>query len=296
MRPAGTVAELATALVGWFGRIWPDERRAAAAAGAVRRLHGGDTRPVTAETCAAVTGTVQEFSRHFLLAHDPGSPRAPDPDPPGWEPPDPDAVRARAAFVSRVERLPGDVAVVALDGLDPVHLAAPYLAAAFALAGTARGVVLDLTGNGGGDPATLTLVLDWVVGPVPAHVSDVHGRDRVRQWWTPGRPAATALPPGTPLAVVTGARTFSSGEALAYHLRHLCGAVVVGETTRGAADHVTPVRVTPTVTAFLPEAVVVDATTGTNWEGTGVLPDVACPEAGALARAVAEVQARREGR
>jgi C-terminal processing protease CtpA/Prc len=62
----------------------------------------------------------------------------------------------------------------------------------------------------------------------------------------------------------------------------------VGATTRGAADHVTPVRVTPHVTAYLPEAYVVDATTGTNWEGTGVRPDVPCEPAEAV-----EVAARR---
>ncbi len=205
-------------------------------------------------------------------------------------------MRARAACVSRVERLPDDVALLRLDGLDAVHLAAPHLDPALALTRTARSVVLDLTGNGGGDPATLARVVDWVVGPVSTHVCDLHSRASVRQWWTAGRPAETALAPGTPLAVLTSARTFSSGEALAHSLQQLCGAVVVGETTRGAADHITPVRVTPVVTAFLPEAFYVDATTGTNWEGRGVVPDLPCPEAEALPRAVAELRARRGDR
>jgi hypothetical protein len=39
---------------------------------------------------------------------------------------------------------------------------------------------------------------------------------------------------------------------------------------------VTPVRVSPHVRAVLPEAYVRDAVTGTNWEGAGVQPDVAC--------------------
>jgi hypothetical protein len=58
---------------------------------------------------------------------------------------------------------------------------------------------------------------------------------------------------------------------------------VAGEPTRGAADHVTPLRLTRQVLAFLPEAEVRDALTGGNWEGAGVLPDLALPHADALA-------------
>jgi hypothetical protein len=40
------------------------------------------------------------------------------------------------------------------------------------------------------------------------------------------------------------------------------------------------------VTGILPEAYVRDAVTGTNWEGRGVVPDVACPAGTALSVAV----------
>ena len=68
--------------------------------------------------------------------------------------------------------------------------------------------------------------------------------------------------------------------------------MVAGEASRGAADHVTPVRVTRSATAFLPEAVVLDPATGGNWEGTGVRPDVPCAADGAVARAVEAVRDR----
>ena len=81
-------------------------------------------------------------------------------------------------------------------------------------------------------------------------------------------------------------RTFSSGEALAYHLQARGRVTVVGERTPGAADHITPVRVSPHVRAMLPEARVRDAVTGTNWEGTGVVPDIPCEPADALEAAI----------
>jgi C-terminal processing protease CtpA/Prc len=89
------------------------------------------------------------------------------------------------------------------------------------------------------------------------------------------------------LLVLTSPRTYSSAEALAYHLQARGRATVVGEPTRGAADHVTPVRLTPQVQGFLPEAEVRDAVTGGNWEGSGVLPDVTHPHVTALEAALA---------
>ena len=132
----------------------------------------------------------------------------------------------------------------------------------------------------------MTLVLDWLLGAEPTHISDVIYRDRTRQWWTTGRLADLALPRETPVTVLVSERTFSSGEALAYHIQSQGRARLVGQRTPGAADHITPVRISSHVRAFLPEARVRDAVTGTNWERTGVVPDVHCEPAEALEAAV----------
>ncbi len=289
--PDGTVGSLAGRLQHWFERLWPDPDRGARAIAALE-AHRDDERAVSAATCDELVGVVTAFSKHFALDHDPAGRRAPDVEPPGWDPVPPEAVARRAGSVRSVERRPDGVAVIAVDDLDPLPLALPYLEAAFRLAAGADGVVLDLSENGGGDPATVALVVSWVAGPRHVHISDVHYRDRTVQWWTHGRPPELSLHPATPAAVVVSGRTFSSGEALAFHLQQLCGLPVVGVRSRGAADHITPVRVIADVTAFLPEAYVIDAASGGTWEGRGVVPDVAVPEVDAREEAVSHVLGR----
>lgn len=61
---------------------------------------------------------------------------------------------------------------------------------------------------------------------------------------------------------------------------------MIGEATPGAAHYVTPIRLAPVVFGLLPEAVTTDVTTGTNWEGRGVIPDLACPADEALGAAL----------
>ena len=80
--------------------------------------------------------------------------------------------------------------------------------------------------------------------------------------------------------------TYSSGEALAYHLKSRGRVRAFGIRTPGAADHVTPIRLTPHVSGLIPEGTTIDQRTGTNWEGQGVEPDVEAPsDADGLARA-----------
>lgn len=68
--------------------------------------------------------------------------------------------------------------------------------------------------------------------------------------------------------------TFSGGEQLAYDLQQHGRATVVGERTRGGAHPRRGFRVTAHLEATIPVARAVHPVSGTNWEGTGITPDV----------------------
>ncbi|WP_229075134.1 S41 family peptidase [Actinoplanes sp. DH11] len=261
-------------LTGWLRRLMPPGPRLDRLTADLEASFADRPEPLTAARCRAVEARAQRHTRHLELHFDAGATAEPDTRSHGWPAVDPEQVRARAAGVREVRRLPDGTFALTLDTLDPVQYAGPYLQAAFALARGAGRLVVDLRGNGGGDPGTLALVAEHLLGDDAQALSEVIYRDRRRQWWTRARPAGSALTQD--LVVLVSSHTYSSAEALAYHLQARGRAVIVGETTRGAADHVTPVRLTGQVVGLLPEATVIDAVTGTNWEGSGVRPDVAC--------------------
>jgi hypothetical protein len=279
----GSVGELVDALRRWVGELLPDAERAGRLITAVETAAGG-AATVDAALCERLADAARRESRHLELEYVADGSLVPDEVSPGWDPPDPAEVRRRGGGVTTVTRSPDGIATVVLDSLADATLAAPYVDAAFALARGCRGLLLDLRANRGGDPATAALVIGWLLGGARVRLSTVVYAGRERHWWTPGLRAGRELA-ALPAAVLTSAETFSSAEALAYHLKARQRVTVVGEATGGAADHITPIRLTPHVRGLLPHAYVVDAKTGKNWEGTGVQPDISCPAADAPDRA-----------
>jgi C-terminal processing protease CtpA/Prc len=292
-----TVSALTAGLATWIERLMPDTARRTALLDALRTGFADRHDPLTAETCAQVAAAAQQHSRHLILSFDPTGTALPDRDrATGWPLDDEAEVRARAAAVTEVRRVPvdggGHASIIRIDGLESLSIAQPYLDAAFTLTRGARRVVLDLRGNGGGDPATVAYICGWLLDADPAHsdpaygtsvpLSEVHYRGHIRQWWSTPFPTDRRAPGDVPVDVLISDATFSSGEALAYHLQARGRVRVIGQRSRGGADHVTLVQLTATTTGQVPEGYVVDTVSGGNWEGTGVRPDVECPAPDAL--------------
>ncbi|PBC66208.1 peptidase S41-like protein [Streptomyces sp. TLI_235] len=196
--------------------------------------------------------------------------------------------------VPRVELLDGGVAVLEIaPAVFPLDWAARPLAAALTLVAPASALVLDLRRNAGGDPDTVAFICGYLIDG-RTHLNTMLSRqgEVAEQYWTPPFVPGARYGGSKPLYVLTSEGTFSGGEELAYDLQQLGRAQVVGEGTRGGAHPREGWTVHPHLELSVPVARGVNPVSGTNWEGTGVRPDVPCDAEEALDRAVALALAR----
>jgi C-terminal processing protease CtpA/Prc len=82
--------------------------------------------------------------------------------------------------------------------------------------------------------------------------------------------------------VLTSRRTFSAAEEFTYNLKSLKRATIIGETTGGGAHPGDGRRLSEHFGVFLPTGRAINPISKTNWEGTGVKPDVEVPADQAL--------------
>ena len=91
---------------------------------------------------------------------------------------------------------------------------------------------------------------------------------------------------GKPVYVLTSRRTFSAAEEFSYDLKSLKRAILIGETTGGGAHTVAPHRLNDHFYIMVPFGRFVNAITRSDWEGTGVEPDIKVAAADALDEAL----------
>ncbi len=185
----------------------------------------------------------------------------------------------------KVEILPNNIGYVKFDGFMDASFCGPTVVAAMGFVAHTDAIIFDLRQNGGGQPAMVTLIASYLFDR-PTHLIDIYNRkeDSTTQNWTlsylPG-PRLTKQP----VFVLTSKRTFSGAEEFAFDLKNLKRATIVGETTGGGAHPVSGHTVADYLMVGVPFAKSLDPVTKTNWEGTGVEPDVKVPAADALTTA-----------
>jgi hypothetical protein len=185
----------------------------------------------------------------------------------------------------KVEHLSGNIGYVKFNMFADPEVCGSTAVAAMNFLGNVDAIIFDLRENGGGDPKMVALISTYLFGK-PTHLNDLWERkgDATHQYWTlpyvPGKRLEDR-----PVYVLTSKQTFSGAEEFSYNLKSLKRATLVGETTGGGAHPVSGHRIDDHFMIGVPFARAINPTSKTNWEGTGVEPDVKVAASDALTTA-----------
>jgi hypothetical protein len=191
------------------------------------------------------------------------------------------AVRSGYGIV-KLERLPGNVGYIEVNGFGPTELVGPAYTAAMSLLAGADAIILDLRRNQGGSPTSVAYLMShfFPLGE-KRHLNDLYDRpsNTTREFWTLESVGERYR---KPVYILTSARTGSAGEECAYDFQTQKRGTLVGETTAGAANPVSYYSVGHGIVVAIPDGRAINPITKTSWEHVGVKPDIAVPAAQAL--------------
>ncbi len=177
----------------------------------------------------------------------------------------------------KVEILPGNVGYIKLDHFSVLNEAYQTAASAMDFVSNTNALIFDLRNNNGGSAALVqylsTYLFDEAKPTILLNSVDMRGNKIPIQTWTlthtPGKRMADI-----PIYILTSKLTGSAPEAFAFSMKTLQRATIVGETTAGAAHPVTFADLGNGFFATIPIGKISNPLTGTDWESSGVEPDV----------------------
>lgn len=268
--------------------VFPETaKKMAAAVGAKQQAGAYDGITSARELARTLTADLVEVSRDKHLHMRYFAQGAPDLSGDGPPPEQLAAQRDHARRVNygfeKVERMQGNVGYIEIRGFVPPAIGGETASAAMTMVANADALIVDLRRNTGGEPAMIAYVLSYLFDG-PTHLNDIYERvgDITQQFWTLAHVPGRKFGGGKPVYVLTSAETFSGGEEFAYNVKTQKRGTLLGETTGGGAHPVRGVKVGDRFVLGIPFARAINPITRTNWEGTGVEPDIAMPAGDAL--------------
>lgn len=148
-------------------------------------------------------------------------------------------------------------------------------------------MIVDLRGNGGGSAGAVQYAIShFLKGDLPL-MSFYDGRTGERTETRTIEYLPTGRLPAKALYVLTDGGTGSAAEEFAYHVQQFKLGTLIGQKTAGAANNNELYPVTPGFILSVSFGRPTHPISKTNWEGTGISPDVAIPPGQALDKAQA---------
>ena len=174
----------------------------------------------------------------------------------------------------KAEHLRPNIGYVKFNMFADVKICGSTAGAAMTFLADSDALILDLRDNRGGGGGMVEFIASYLFDQ-RTHLEDIVSRtdDATTETWTlPSVPGKKFV--GKPVFVLTSNHTFSAAESLSYSLKNLKRATLIGETTLGGAHPTDTKPIDDHFSVSVPYARSVNPITKTNWEGTGVEPDV----------------------
>ena len=139
----------------------------------------------------------------------------------------------------------------------------------------------------------IRFISSYLFGDKPVHLNTFYWRprDSYSETWT-APDLASVYKPNVPVYVLTSSYTFSAAEEFTYNLKNLKRATIIGETTGGGAHPGGPMLITDGFIVNVPQGRAINPITKTNWEGTGVKPNIETTADAALDKALELIRAK----
>ena len=190
-------------------------------------------------------------------------------------------------------RLAGNVGYLRMDEFGPMPQSKAAIDSAMAFLAHTDALIVDVRANRGGDPDSLDYLMGYFYDK-PVELTSIlvtqGGKSQLFKQFSEAHVTGPRYL-GRPLYVLTSAHTFSCAEQFSYDMKALHRATLIGETTGGGANPGGYVPLDPHFAIFIPLGRSVNPYTKTNWEGTGVVPDVATDAPAALLAAYTQALA-----
>ena len=187
---------------------------------------------------------------------------------------------------SRFDWIEGNIGYLDIRRFNPPSIAKDMVIAAMNFVSGAGAIIIDLRENQGGSTDGLPFLSSYFF-EYPTQLNSDYFReyDITKESWTVKEIVGKRLT-DIPLFILTSDKTFSAAESFAYDMKVRSRAVIIGDSTKGGAHSVDLFKIEDRFEIYISTARSFSPITGSNWEGTGVIPDLLVPAETALDTAI----------
>lgn len=172
-----------------------------------------------------------------------------------------------------VQRLPGNIGYINYKGFASPEASEKTLAATMNFVANTNSLIIDLRENGGGENGMFLLFCSYFFDQKMNLYITYFRHDQKTVLNSTQSQVSGQKYLHKKIYVLTGKKTFSAGEGLAYFLQQYKLAEVIGEKTGGAANPVDHFIIQNQYLLLVPTGKITSSITQKNWEHIGVIPD-----------------------